>query len=113
MKEETQAVLLRMFIGEKDKCDGQTLYEYIVQYLARNHYAGVTVLRGIAGFGKASKVHTANILELSTDEPIIIEIVDTQEKIEEFKAAYDTWKVSGSALITEEKIKVIQYGHKK
>ncbi len=108
MKEESTAVLLRIFIGEKDKHNGIPLYEYIVQYLAKNKFAGTTVLRGIEGFGKASKIHTANILELSTDEPIIIEIVETAERIEEFKKAYASWKVKGSALITEQKVKIIQ-----
>jgi PII-like signaling protein len=111
MKKESIAILLRMYIGEQDKYEGKTLYHYIVEYLRKNHFAGVTVLRGIEGFGLASKIHSANILDLSTDEPIIIEIVDTQEKIEAFKKAYETWQISGSALITEEQVKIVQYGH--
>ena len=110
MNKESTAVLLRMFIGENDKCEGKTLYEYIVTYLKEKKYAGVTVLRGITGFGHSMKIHTANLIELSTDEPIIIEIVDNTEKIEAFKAAYAEWHVSGNALVTQEKVTIVQYG---
>jgi len=99
-------------MGEQDKYEGKTLYMYIVEYLRKNHYAGVTVLRGIEGYGKASKIHASNILELSSDEPIIIEIVDTVEKIEQFKQIYSTWNASASTLITQESVLIIQYGRK-
>lgn len=112
MRKESEAVLLRIFIGEKDKYDGKPLYKYIVEYLRKNHYAGITVLRGISGFGKASKVHTSDILTLSSDLPIVIEIVDTHERIEELKSLFDETEMIDSALITEEKIKVIRYGGK-
>ena len=98
-----------MYIGEQDKHEGKPLYEYIVQYLRKNHFAGVTVLRGIAGFGKSSVIHSANILELSSNEPIVIEIVETEEKIEEFKKAYESWTIAGNVLIIEEKVKAIQH----
>jgi PII-like signaling protein len=110
MQKESTAVLLRIFIGESDKYEGKTLYQYLTEYLRKNHYSGVTVLRGITGFGKASKVHTSDILELSSDLPIVIEIVDSEEKITGLKKIFDETNMIGSALITEEKVKVIKYG---
>lgn len=112
MEQESTALLLRIYMGEKDKYQGKTLYMYIVEYLRTNHFAGVTVLRGIEGYGKASKIHTANILELSSDEPIIVEVVDREEKIEQFKQVYSTWDISASTLITQERVQIIQYGKK-
>ncbi|MCB0721634.1 MAG: DUF190 domain-containing protein [Ignavibacteriae bacterium] len=110
MQKESEARLLRIFIGESDKFEGKTLYQYLVEYLRKNHYSGVTVLRGISGFGKDSKIHTSDILTLSSDLPIVIEIVDTVEKIDALKKVFDETNMIGSALITEEKIKIIQYG---
>jgi len=110
MKKESTATLLRIFIGESDKYNHTSLYKYLTVYLRKNHYSGVTVLRGIEGYGKASKIHTSNLLELSSDLPIVIEIVDTEERIEELKKAFDENNFIGSALITEEKVKIIRYG---
>ena len=103
MKKETTAILLRIFIGESDKFKGKNLYQYLTEYLRANHYSGVTVLRGITGFGKESKIH-------SSDLPIVIEIVDEPEKIEELKKIFEETNMIGSALITEEKVKIIKYG---
>jgi PII-like signaling protein len=110
MKKESTAILLRIFIGESDKLKGKNLYQHLVEYLRASHYSGVTVLRGITGFGRASKIHSSDLLELSSDLPIVIEIVDVPEKIEELKKVFDETGMIGSALITEEKVKVIQYG---
>jgi uncharacterized protein len=110
MQKESNAVLLRIFIGESDKFSGKALYQYLVEYLRKHHYAGVTVLRGLSGFGKASKVHTSDLLELSSDLPILIEIVDTPDRIEELKKMFDETRCIGSSLITEEPVKVYQYG---
>lgn len=110
MHKESTAILLRIFIGESDKFEGKALYQYLTEYLRRNHYSGVTVLRGITGFGKASKIHSSDLLELSSDLPIVIEIVDTEERIESLKKIFDDTPMIGSALITEEKVKVIKYG---
>lgn len=110
MKEESSAKLLRIFIGESDKHEGKELYEYLVEYLRKNHFAGVTVLRGIEGYGHASRIHTANIVDLSTDLPIVLEVVDTQEKIAELKNFFDRFENAPSMLITEENITVIRYG---
>ena len=110
MKKESTAVLIRIFIGESDKYHGKALYQYLVEFLRKNHFSGVTVLRGLSGFGKASKIHTSDLLELSSDLPIVIEIVDIEERIEELKTMFDEEQIIGSALITEEKVKIIQYG---
>ncbi len=113
MQKESTAILLRIFIGESDKYQGMNLYQYLVQYLRKNHFSGVTVLRGITGFGRASKIHTSDLLELSSDLPIVIEIVDSEEKTEELKKIFDQTGMIGSALITEEKVKIVQYGEGK
>ena len=113
MQRESTAVLMRIFIGESDKHGGKNLYQHLVEHLRKNHFAGVTVLRGIAGFGKASKLHTTNLLELSSDLPIVIEIVDKDEKIDELKKYFNETDIIGSALITEEQVKIYQYGEKK
>ena len=110
MQKESTAILMRIFVGESDKYKGKNLYQYLVEWLRKNHFAGVTVLRGISGFGKASKLHTTNLLELSSDLPIVIEIVDTAEKINELKKMFDETDCIGSALITEETVKIYQYG---
>ena len=103
-----EAVLLRIFIGETDKFQGKPLYEAIVMKAREIHLAGATVLRGPMGFGHSSRLHTAKILRLSEDLPLIIEIVDGEEKIDEFLPILD--KMIGSGLVTMEKVKVLQYG---
>ncbi|MBL0108994.1 MAG: DUF190 domain-containing protein [Ignavibacteria bacterium] len=110
MQKESEALLLRIFIGESDKFNGKNLYHYLTEYLRENHYAGVTVLRGITGFGKASVIRSSDLLDISSDLPIVIEIADTIDKIEQLKKAFDETNMIGSALITEEKIKIIKYG---
>ena len=112
MKRESTGTLLRIYIGESDKFGGKNLYRYLTEYLRKNHYAGVTVLRGITGFGKASKIRSSDILELSSDLPIVIEIADTEEKIDSLKKVFEQTSMIGSALITEEKVTIIQYGTK-
>lgn len=114
MKEESFATLLRIFIGESDKHNGKALYEYLVEELRKHHFSGVTVLRGIEGFGHKSLIHSANVLDLSTDLPLIVEVVDTEERIEELKKMIDEMEIHKEVgmLITEEKVKIIRYGHK-
>ena len=102
-----EAVLLRIFIGESDRWQGQPLYEAIVLKAREVHLAGATVLRGPMGFGKSSRLHTAKILRLSTDLPIVIEIVDAEEKIQEFLPVLDEMLKGG--LVTTEKVTVIDY----
>lgn len=99
--------LLRIFIGESDKHDGLPLYEWIVRRAREQGLAGATVLRGIEGFGAHSRVHTAKILRLSEDLPIVVEIVDTREKIEAFMPEIDTAIPEG--LATLEKVEIRFY----
>jgi PII-like signaling protein len=105
-----QAVLLRIFIGEDDKLNRAPLYETIVMKAREMHLAGATVLRGPMGFGASSRLHTAKILRLSEDLPLVIEIVDSEDKINEFLPVLDG--IMSSGLITLEKVQVLQYGTK-
>jgi len=105
-----QAVLLRIFIGEDDKSGTSPLYEAIVLKAREMHLAGATVLRGPMGFGASSRLHTAKILRLSEDLPLVIEIVDSEDKINGFLPVVDGMMSSG--LITMEKVQVLQYGTK-
>jgi PII-like signaling protein len=100
-------VLLRIFIGESDRHDGKPLHEAIVLKARELHLAGATVLRGAMGFGKSSRIHTSKILRLSVDLPLIIEIVDSEEKINAFLPALDPMMSGG--LVTLEKAQVLYY----
>jgi hypothetical protein len=102
-----EAMLLRIFIGESDRWKHQPLYEAIVLKARELHLAGATVLRGPMGYGKSSRLHTAKILRLSMDLPLVIEIVDTEEKIQGFLPVLDEMMKGG--LVTLEKAKVIDY----
>ena len=102
-----QGYLLRVFIGESDKAGHRPLYEEIVLKAREAGLAGATVLRGVMGFGKNSILHTAKILRLSEDLPMIIEIVDSFEKVEAFVPTLDEMIKDG--LVTIEKIRVIHY----
>jgi hypothetical protein len=99
------AVLLRIFIGESDRWHHQPLYEALVLKAREMHLAGATVLRGPMGFGKSSRMHTAKILRLSMDLPLVIEIVDSEEKINSFLPVLDEMMKGG--LVTLEKARVI------
>jgi uncharacterized protein len=103
-----QAVLLRIFIGEDDKLNNSPLYEAIVMKAREMHLAGATVLRGPMGFGASSRLHTTKILRLSEDLPLVIEIVDSEDRINEFLPVLDG--IMSSGLITLEKVQVLQYG---
>ncbi len=117
MKLEGEGKLLRIFIGEADRCDHKPLYEALVLKAKETGLAGVTVFRGIMGFGADSRfVHTAKILRLSEDLPVVVEIVDTNEKIDAFVAVTGEMleRAGSGGLITEEPVHVIRYapGHK-
>jgi PII-like signaling protein len=103
-----QAMLLRIFIGENDRDDGRPLYESIVLRARERHLAGATVLRGAMGFGQSSRLHTAKILRLSEDLPVLIEIVDSEEKIRAFLPDLDP--IMSSGLVTLEQVQVLHYG---
>jgi len=102
-----EAMLLRVFIGESDRWHHQPLYEAIVLKARELHLAGATVLRGPMGYGKSSRLHTAKILRLSMDLPLVIEIVDGEEKIQAFLPVLDEMMKGG--LVTLEKVRVIDY----
>ena len=101
------AMLLRIFIGESDRWHHQPLYEAIVLRARERHLAGATVLRGPMGFGKSSRLHTAKILRLSMDLPIVIEIVDTEKNLKAFLPDLEGMMRGG--LVTLEKVQVINY----
>src|SRR6476646_142476 len=101
------AVLMRIFIGESDRWEHRPLYESIVLKAREQHLAGATVLRGPMGFGKSSRLHTAKILRLSMDLPLVIEIVDSEDKIQGFLPILDEMIKGG--LVTLENVKVINY----
>lgn len=105
-----QALLLRIFIGEEDEFEGKPLYEAIVLKAREQHLAGATVLRGPMGFGKSSRLHTTKILRLSEDLPLIIEIVDGEDKVNQFLPMLEGMMTNG--LVTLEKVRVLQYGPK-
>jgi len=109
MKLPENGQLLRIFIGENDTCNGHPLFEEIVLKARTLNLAGATVLRGIMGFGAASRIHTSKILRLSDDLPIIIEIVDTPDMIEQIIPFLD--KNVKEGLITIENVRVIKYRH--
>ncbi len=98
---------MRILIGDSDRWHGKALHEAIVERARTAGLAGATVLRGILGFGKHSRIHSAGILTLSTDLPVIIELVDTEEKIREFMPAVDEMVEEG--LVTLETVQVIRY----
>jgi hypothetical protein len=100
-------MLLRIFIGESDRWHHQPLYEALVLKAREMHMAGATVLRGPMGFGKSSRLHTMKILRLSMDLPLVIEIVDAEEKINAFLPVLDEMMKGG--LVTLEKARVIDY----
>jgi hypothetical protein len=103
--------LLRIFIGESDKYDGMALYQWIVQKARENGLAGATVIRGIEGFGAHSRIHTAKILRLSEDLPIVVEIVDTLENIEKFIPIIDDAIKEGLATLEKVEIRFYRSGH--
>src|SRR6184192_1193810 len=107
MEVPRDSVLLRVFIGESERWHQQPLYEAIVLKAREMHLAGATVLRGPMGFGKSSRLHTAKILRLSMDLPMVIEIVDSEEKIQAFLPVLDQMMRGG--LLTMETVKVIDY----
>lgn len=111
MKLPEDALLLRIFIGESDQYRGKPLYEQLVLKAREFNLAGATVLRGVMGFGADSRIHTAKLLELSIDMPMVIEIVDTEENINKLMPFIEETVTEG--LVTLEKMRVIKYRHSK
>ena len=102
-----ERTLMRIHIGERDKYHGKPLYQAIIEMLRQRHYAGATVFRGIAGFGASARIRTDRIEILSLDLPIVVECVETEEKIESILPELD--EMIGGGLITLERAKVIMY----
>ena len=102
-----ERILMRIHIGERDRYDGKPLYEAIVNLLRERHFAGATVTRAIMGFGATARLHTDKVLRLSVDLPIVVECVDSEEKIEGILPELD--RMIGGGLITLEKVRVIVY----
>lgn len=105
--------LLRIFIGESDKYEKQPLYEWIVKKARKSGLAGATVFRGLLGYGASSRLHTAKLLRLSSDLPIVIEIVDTDDKIEKFIPLIDEAIKNGLATLEKVRIRLYRSGKSK
>ena len=103
--------LLRIFVGESDKHEGQPLYEWIVRRAKEEGLAGATVLRGLLGFGAHSRIHTAKILRLSSDLPIVVEVVDTAQKVESFLPLIDAAVTEGLATVESVEVRFYRPGH--
>jgi uncharacterized protein len=106
-KLEGEQVLMRIFLGESDRWEHRPLYLALVELFRRNGLAGATVLKGVAGFGARSLVHTQSLLRLSADLPLVIEVVDSQEHLDAVLPAIDA--MMGGGLVTLEKVRVIRY----
>jgi hypothetical protein len=111
MKISGEAKLVRIFIGESDRWHGVPLYEAIVRKVREMGLAGATVIRGVEGFGANSRIHTAKILRLSEDLPVLIEIVDKEERIADILPVLD--EMIGEGLITIERVEIIKYTHER
>lgn len=105
-----EGTLLRVFLGEADKADGRPLYEAIVLKARELGLAGATVLRGVMGFGANSRLHTAKVLRLSEDLPIVVELVDTEERLQRLLPWLDEHVTEG--LVTLERVRVLRYRHR-
>lgn len=104
---EGEQTLMRIHIGESDRWEGRSLYQAIIEMLRREEFSGVTVLRGVGGYGSSSRYHTEKILRLSQDLPMVIEVVESAERIERILPRLDQMVEGG--LITLEKVRVILY----
>ena len=105
LRMDSEAILLRIYIGESDTYEGKPLYRYIVEYLKKEGISGATVLRGVMGFGQTSRISSSSILRLSTDLPIVIEVADSEEKIDRVKA--ELAMIIKEGLITEERVSIV------
>ena len=105
-----QGLLLRIFIGEDDRLGGKPLYEELVRFFRERGLAGATVVKGIEGFGAHSRIHTARILRLSQDLPVVIEVVDREERVRAVLPELETMVREG--LVTLERVEVLKYAHR-
>jgi PII-like signaling protein len=111
MEKESEAVLLRIFLGESDMFKGKPLHKYLLDLFKKEGLAGATITRALSGYGKTSRLHTSSVLRLSTDLPLVIEVADKKERIDAIKPKLEG--VINGGLITEEKIRIIYYEGKK
>ena len=111
LRRDSEAILLRIYIGESDMYAGKPLYRYIVEYLKKEGLSGATVLRGISGFGQTSRISSTSILRLSTDLPIVVEVADSEENINRVKA--ELAMIIKEGLITEERVNIVFVGGKR
>ena len=102
-----ERILMRIHLGERDRVEGRPLYQALVELLRARHCAGATVTRGIMGFGATARLHSAGLLDLSTDLPIVVECVDTEERIDAVLPEID--RMLGGGLVTLEKVRVLVY----
>lgn len=109
MKLPSEAFLLRIYIGETDKIGRKPLYQAITEEARKRELAGATVLRGFLGFGASSRIHTTKVLRISSDLPVVVEVVDEKDKIEAFLPVLDD--MIGEGLVTLEKVRVLTYRH--
>lgn len=107
MKPETPGTLLRIFIGDSDRHEGRPLHQVLVEKAHAMGLAGATVLHGQSGFGRHSRIHTAKLLELSSDLPVVIEVVDTEPRIQEFLGFADACVIEG--LVTLEAVRILDF----
>ena len=105
-----EGYLLRIFIGDSDKHEGKPLYEWLVTQAREQGLAGATAWRGLMGFGAHSRIHTAKILQLSQDLPVVIEIVDVEERVQQLLTVLDQMIPEG--LVTMEKVRIVKYAHR-
>jgi len=103
-----EQTLVRIFVGESDRWHHTPLYRALIERLRKEGFAGVTILQGVAGFGAASVIHTAHVLDLSADLPMILEVVDDQEHVSKLLPILDEM-LTGGALVTMEKVRVVKY----
>ena len=104
---EGERTLMRIHLGERDRWEGKLLYEALIEMFRRERFSGATVLRGVAGYGSSSRVHTEKILRLSQDLPIVVEVVEYSDRIEQILPRLDA--MIGGGLVTLEKVHVILY----
>jgi PII-like signaling protein len=107
-----EQMMARIFVGESDSWHHQPLYRALVERLRREGFAGATAFRGLEGFGARSVIHTSHILDLSADLPVVVEVVDTEERMQQLLGILDEM-VAGQGLVTFEKVRVVRYGPRK
>ncbi|MBP2133460.1 PII-like signaling protein [Methanomicrobium sp. W14] len=110
LKKGSKAVLLKIYIGESDRYRGKPLFQYLIDFFSEKGLYGATATRGITGFGATSRIHTSSIIRLSSDLPVVIEVVDSEEKINEIKPFLE--EIIGGGLVIQQEAEVCYYRSK-